>query len=295
MKQIHSLLLALSLCILLHVASGCKGRKTDTHGRRVNVTVTIAPLEYFVKAIGGDSVSVTTLLPQGADSETFEPSVERMRAVGNADMLVSVGLLPFEQTLAERAVAGRNDIMAVRTADGLFVHRGADADHPGNADPHIWTSIKNASAIAQNVYDALIEIEPFNKEYYDANYAAFTHRLDSLRTAWLSQLKGAQGQTFAVWHPSLGYLAQETGLRQLPLGVEHKEASALGTAQAIDKARHSHPIALIVGPEADLDRVSTIAQPLGLQPVVVDVMSPDWERQMQTAVDALAAGIAAKQ
>lgn len=91
MKQIHSLFLALSLCILLPVASGCKGRKTDTHGRRVNVTVTIAPLEYFVKAIGGDSVSVTTLLPQGADSETFEPSVERMRAVGNADMLVSVG------------------------------------------------------------------------------------------------------------------------------------------------------------------------------------------------------------
>ncbi len=54
-----------------------------------SITVSIPPLEYFAKSIGGDSVDVTTLLPAGADPETFEPGVNVMRALSGAGAIAT--------------------------------------------------------------------------------------------------------------------------------------------------------------------------------------------------------------
>ena len=58
---------------------------------RIKVATTIAPLGDFVKAVGGEKVEVTVVVPPGAEPHTFEPTPSLMMDVARADLYVMNG------------------------------------------------------------------------------------------------------------------------------------------------------------------------------------------------------------
>ena len=76
------LLLILAVC-------GCSRQqpKSPANGK-LPVVATIFPVYDFVRAIGGDRVSVALLLPPGAEPHSFEPKPADMVRVGQARLLV---------------------------------------------------------------------------------------------------------------------------------------------------------------------------------------------------------------
>lgn len=286
-------------------SSGCSPRGDGAHneGEQLGVAVTIPPLEYFARAIGGDSVAVTTLMKSGSDPETFEPGVGAMKALGGSDLLLSAGLMPFEQSLARKSASRDGSPRTVCVSKGIdLIHGTHGHEHAGEhrhsdssgepevlyADPHIWSSVGNARIMAENILRAFCHADTAHTPYYTANCRALIERLDSLEGAWQARLAPVRGSSFAIRHPALSYFARDFGLRQLALTDGQKESSAGGRAEVLDAIRRAEPVVFFVEQGADPARAEMTARAVGLSPVEINPMSPDWEGEMTRTVDALA-------
>ena len=298
-------ILAVAALPMAVVASGCsaRGDAAPEVGEPLGVAVTVPPLEYFARAIGGDSVAVTTLLKSGSDPETFEPGVGAMKALGGSDLLLSTGLMPFEQSLTQKSSSRGGALRIVSVSEGIDLihgthgheqageHRHSDASGEREelyADPHIWSSVGNARIIAENVFRAICHADTARTLYYTANYRTLMVRLDSLEAIWKERLAPVGGRSFAIRHPALSYFARDFGLRQVALTDGQKESSAGGRAQVLDGIRRAHSVVFFVEQGADPARAEMAARTVGLNPVEINPMGADWEGEMSRTVDALA-------
>ena len=119
-------------------------------------------------------------------------------------------------------------------ADHDHDHEDADHDHDhedeaddhdhdhhhhnhGEFDPHTWLSPKNAKAQAKVIADKLSEIDPANKDYYEANYEKIAAEFDSIIEEYTEKFSEVENKKFIVPHEAFGYVARDFDLEQIPL------------------------------------------------------------------------------
>lgn len=293
------------ICLLTVTGiAGCRSGKTDDRaGGRLTVTATLPPQAALVEAIGGDSVQVNTLIGKGVNPESYEPTIAAMRDVANSDVMLLSGALGFETQLTARIKENNNDIVIVDTSAGIepiygthshhHHHDGevCDHDHGESADPHTWTSVRNARIIATNILLALTAADPGNASYYQARYNKLYDRLDSLDRQLEEKLKPLAGSSFLVWHPSLSYLARDYGLKQITIELEGKETSPRGIREIVDRAKNSGARVLFVQADFDSSRAESISNQTGTRVVRINPLDADWESQINLIVESLTEGI----
>ena len=279
-------LLILTICASLASCSDKKHEATATSSSRLEVTAGIPPLETMVKEIGGDSVNVTCLMGAGTDPESFDPGASALRSAAESRIYFAIGSLPFEEQLTKGLKENNRQIDIINLAgevDPLYGTHGEDAD------PHIWLSVRNARNMAKKIFDALSEARPTARGYFENRLRIMEGRLDSLDNAFSQALAPRHGGTFIIGHPSLTYMARDYGLRQIALTPGHKENSALSMRQRLDDAAASSPLAIFTQPGPDGRMTAEAAERLGIPATRFNPMSPDWEKQLSTAVAALSA------
>lgn len=289
-----------AIILLASALAGCANVTRQTSDRSEEkpvVVVSIPPLEYFVEKIGGDKVKVECLAPASADPETFEPSMAQLKTASQAQLMLNVGLLPFERKVSEAISASNKKISVFALADSIELIEGThDHDHghhdndanTGNYDPHVWTSLRNARVMARNTCRVLSRCFPDDSLYFQKRLDMLDRRLDSLDRSVATRLLPRKGKSFLVWHPSLSYFARDYGLRQLAVGNEHKESSMTGLKERLDKIRQARPLVFFYQREYDSRQAETISEATGLRPVVITPLSADIEEAVTKAADALA-------
>lgn len=304
----RSLKLLLACTALFVVAAGCANRNgraenIDTANRH-SVVVSIPPLQYFAESIGGERVSVKSLTASSADPETLELSVSTLKTASESPLLLTVGLLPFEEKVKYVISASRSDVAVVSLYAGIDLIEGTHdhgkphdhhhddecndgGSHSANVDPHIWTSLRNARIIARNTYRALASRFPADSLYFRHRLDSLDHRLDSLDRVTAIRLAPYRGEGVLVWHPSLSYFTRDYGLKQIAVGHEHKESSIIGIKERIDLVIEEHPRVFFYQKEYDSRQAATITEATGLTPVVIAPLSPDIEQAIKTATDAI--------
>ena len=93
-NKIKILILLLAATILSGCVSQDESSSATPSGNashRIKVAATVAPLGDFVKAVGGEKVEVTVIVPPGAEPHTFEPTPSLMMDVARADLYVMNG------------------------------------------------------------------------------------------------------------------------------------------------------------------------------------------------------------
>ena len=94
----------------------------------------------FVKAVGGDKVDVTLIVPSTADVHTYEPLPDQLSKVKNARMYVSVGTpIEFETNYLERITAMNPDMLVVNASQGISLIPNSEEDSEEIMDAHVWT------------------------------------------------------------------------------------------------------------------------------------------------------------
>lgn len=230
------------LTLVLAAMWACTPRHTNEN--RMPLTVSIEPQRALLEEIGGERVSVTTLLGNGADPETFDPAMSTVIALEKSAAWLQMGTLPFEHELEHRMTQGKNKLVTFNTSDGIELitdshHHHGDEEHHGHShetDPHTWSSVRNFRIIASNMLDALTGLDPEGAAYYRERYSRLTARLDSLDAAYTQRLAPARGKAFMVWHPSLSYFARDYGLKQVSVTPDHREISLIQLQEVIDHA-----------------------------------------------------------
>lgn len=202
---------------------------------RLNVVATFSILGDFVQNVGGDRVSVTTLVGPDGDAHVYTPAPADARKVADAKLVIVNGL-DFEGWLS-RLVKSSGKKATIITATGGIAPRKLGS----HADPHAWQSVANAKIYVANIRDALAAADPAGAEAYRANAANYLAKLDALDSevrAAVAQIPQDRRKVIST-HEAFGYFASAYGIEFVaPLGVSTESAaSARAVARIITQIR----------------------------------------------------------
>ncbi len=206
MRTTALVLLMVSLCPAALPASS--GAAVPAPGK-VEVMTSLFPLKEFVREVGGERVSVSQLLPPGAELHDWQPSARQIVDLNRARLLVCVGggLEPW----AELAVRNREK----EGRPVLVVSRGEALT---GGDPHIWLDFTRDLKIVDAVRAALVAIDPPGAETYRRNAEAYKEKLRALDSRYKTGLSNCANRVLVTGgHAAFGYLAARYGLTQVSL------------------------------------------------------------------------------
>jgi len=206
MKKLLALLLAALCCLSL---AACGNPQTDT----VNIVCSAFPQYDFLREITkGVDVNLTLLLKPGQESHDFDPSSKDIASIHTADMFVYVGGESdswIDKTLETVNTENKTVLTLMDMVEPHEEHEGHDHGY----DEHVWTSPANAIMIANELSEALCEIDEKNADTYRKNLSVYLDKLFALDTAFENAVKEGKRQTIVVADRfPLLYFCEEYGL-----------------------------------------------------------------------------------
>ncbi|GHV10130.1 periplasmic divalent manganese/zinc-binding lipoprotein [Spirochaetia bacterium] len=288
MKRVF-LLTIIVIAILISV-SGCTQKKNNnvqsTNGK-ITITATIFPPYDFVRAIAGDTVNLTMLLPPASESHSFEPAPKDIITIQNSDVFIYVGgesdewvnrILESMDT-RDMTIISLMDIVEVveeEIVEGMEEETSAEntAGKEETAyDEHVWTSPQNAVRIVQIITETLCKADTVNADLYRQNGAHYIAELHNLDTAFQAVVDNANRNTivFGDRFP-FRYFADRYGLSYFaafPGCSTETEPSAGTVAFLIDKIKHER-IPVVFHIELGNERMAdTIAEETGAEKLLL--------------------------
>ena len=204
---------------------------------RLNVVASFSILGDFAKNVGGERVSVTTLVGPNGDVHVYTPAPADAQKIANAKIVIFNGL-GLEGWLPRLVQSAGSRATMVTASQGITPRRlGSDAD------PHAWQSVANAKIYVANIRDALVAADPADAQVFRANADAYLTKLDALdrevREA-IAQIPPERRKVIST-HDAFGYFASAYGIEFIaPQGVStESEASARDIAKIITQVRAS--------------------------------------------------------
>ncbi|MDQ0510423.1 metal ABC transporter solute-binding protein, Zn/Mn family [Ancylobacter amanitiformis] len=264
------------------------------------VVATFSILGDIVKNVGGDRISVVTLVGPNGDTHVYQPTPQAAKEVAEAAVVFENGLglegwmdrlVKASGTKAELVAVTQGVTPRYRTASepqdddeeeghdaagqSAAGHDHAEAapaeahkghDH-GPLDPHAWQNVANVEIYAANIRDALIKADPAGAEAYKAQAAAYIEKLKVLDAQVRTAMAGipVKQRRIITSHDAFGYFGDAYGLKLLaPQGVSTEaEASAKDVGRIIRQIKSQKIPAVFLENIADPRLAQRIAKESG--------------------------------
>jgi zinc transport system substrate-binding protein len=187
---------------------------------KARVVATFYPLAEFARAVGGDAVEVSSIVPGGTEPHDYEPTPQDVAAIQAADVFLvnGNGLDAWAEKLRPELEA-----KGVRVAVMSEALRETNAEADGGsggakaADPHFWLDPVLARQEVQAIRDALVETNGAQGETYGKNTDEYLARLAETDTKYREGLASCRKSTVVSSHDALGYVAKRYGFTALSI------------------------------------------------------------------------------
>lgn len=250
-------------------------------GDKIGVIVTIAPEVEFVKAVGGDKVDVTLMVPSTADVHTYEPLPSQLSKVSSAQMYVMVGSqVEFENNYMDKLRSSNPNMLVVNASKGIELLPSTEEGGDEVVDAHVWTSPRNAKIMVNNIYEGLVEVDPENKQYYQKNRDEYLAKLDELDKNTTELLEN-KTKPIVIYHPAFGYYARDYGLNMTGVMINDEEPSPQRIAMMVDLAQEHNITVVYAEPQYDPKFMETIASQIGAQVLFVNPLDENYLENMK--------------
>jgi len=250
---------------------------------RLRVVATTSIIGDVVSRIGGERISLVTLMRPGRDPHGFEPAARDLTAVADADLIFVNGWDLEENLVHEVEAIGDGTPLVPVSAAIVPLLRGAESDLHGaegeraadpttryaGVDPHVWFSVHNVEQWAQNIAAVLSDLDPENAPAYVDNAAAYVEELQALDDYIHAQVETIPvGRRVLVTnHDSFAYFADEYGFEVLgtviPGASTLAEPSARALAALIDTMEEHDLCTLFAESSGSQTLAETVATELG--------------------------------
>jgi ABC-type Zn uptake system ZnuABC Zn-binding protein ZnuA len=191
----------------------------DLDGELPKVVATTSIIGDVVAQVGGDVITLTTLMAPGQDPHSYEPGAQALTAVADADVIFINGwgleesVVPLLQEIGRGVpiIAISANIVPLTIGKNEVDHEEEEREHQelSTVDPHVWFQIQHVIQWVENVEHVLIDLDPVNADTYSQNAAAYQADLAALAAytdAQFAQIP--QGRRVIVTnHDSFHYLA----------------------------------------------------------------------------------------
>lgn len=218
----------------------------------MRVVVTLPPLEGLVRPLLPEGSSIRVLIPPGRSEHGYEPTVEDILALEQADLVVLVGMgleSSVDAALRKRPRPYRHEarlgvILGLEDSHGGHGHdehghdehahdehvhdhaheHQADDDHAHDShshahaiDPHVWLDpalvAQFVPEVARLVKASVTESALGDSASVDRSLAALLARIDRIDAEYRSRLAPLSGRAIVTHHAAFGRLADRYGLR----------------------------------------------------------------------------------
>jgi ABC-type Zn uptake system ZnuABC Zn-binding protein ZnuA len=254
------------------LALGCRPTgSAPPGGSGLSVVTTSTVFGDMVRNVGGDLVTVTSLVPAKADVHTFEPSPTDLRAVASARLLVMNGLGLDDwvrDTIVNAAATGTPLLELGVGLPGVELLPG---DEPGTQNPHLWMSVPYGLLYVDRIETALAAADPAHAADYARLADAYLARLDGLDRHIREQIGTipAQDRKLVTFHDAFPYFAREYGIEIVGVAVKApgQDPSAGEIAALIEAIRDAGVKAIFSESQFPTALVDQIARETGAKVV----------------------------
>jgi zinc/manganese transport system substrate-binding protein/manganese/iron transport system substrate-binding protein len=218
----------------------CQATPGSSDGR-ISVVTSTTVFADMVQQVGGDLVSVTSLVPKNGDVHTFEPRPSDMRSVARARLVVMNGLGLDDWLLKTLASAAQPGTPLLKLGENLPGVSLLPGDEPGTENPHLWMDVTYAERYADRIAEALTSIDPGHAATYRARNRAYQGALRTL-DGWVREQIGTipeVNRRLVTFHDAFPYYAREYGIAIVGVAVQApgQAPSAGYTARLIEAIR----------------------------------------------------------
>jgi len=291
---------ALILTVLI-ITAGCtenpkktkpEGENSGMEDNSILLFVTIPPQKEMAEAVGGDYVTVKTLVPPGADPHSYEPSPGTLQEMSVADACAIVGSgLETEDNWLDKITELNPDLKIINCSSGVKLitsdeeGNSGESHNNGYTDPHIWLSVSNGKIMAENIKEGLTEIKPELKAEFESGTEDYLSRLDTLNSEIKEKLKSKRGEYILVYHPAWRYFAEEFGLKTISIEKEGKEPTPAGIKSVIDQAEEYNIKTILISPQFNRKSAEVIADETGGRVMTVDPLKEDYIENLRNTAE----------
>jgi ABC-type Zn uptake system ZnuABC Zn-binding protein ZnuA len=240
--------IAFAVLVAALATAGCGPTGSPSpSGGPLAVVATTTVFADLVANVGGELVSVTSLVPRHGDVHTFAPSPADVRRVAEARLIVmnGLGLDDWLEDLLRNAAADDAPVVALaEDLPGVELIAGGDPDHDDGAfNPHLWLAVPYAILYVDRIEAALAAADPANAAAYAAGADAYAGRLRDLDARVRAQIDTipAASRRIVTFHDAIPYFAREYGIEVVGVAVEApgQEPSAAQIAALVEVIREA--------------------------------------------------------
>lgn len=195
---------------------------------QVQIVTSVPDFAAIAREIGGDKVEVVSLAKGYQNPHFVDAKPIYVTKLNQADLMVYNGLELEIGWLPILITGARNSNILGGNATGHYdastsiknrlevpigpIDRSMGDIHPGG-NPHYMLDPRNGLPVARGIAARLIQIDPENAEYYEANFNNFIDTLKLKISEWNTELAPYVGTDVVTYHKLWSYFLDWAGLK----------------------------------------------------------------------------------
>jgi ABC-type Zn uptake system ZnuABC Zn-binding protein ZnuA len=266
--DISSRAIALTLSVALLAAACAAPVASQGTATTLRVETTTTVFADIVKEVGGDHVTVDSIVPAGVGPEDYEPKPDDARRLSVADLIVSngVGLDDFLERIIE--ASGKENVDRLVLGDGI-----PTVTVDGEENPHFWLDpTLVARYYLPAIRDRLSKLRPEDAADFASASDAYGARLRELDAANIAKIATipTDRRKLVTFHDAFPYFAAHYGFELIGVILENpgQEPSAADLAALVDKVKAANVPAVFSEAQFDPKLAQTLADEAGITKVV---------------------------
>lgn len=228
----------ITVLMTVFMLSACsqKEAKPAVETGKLRIAAAIFPAWDWTRNVLGSNpagLELTLLVDNGVDLHSFQPSVDDILTISNADLFIYVGG-ESDQWVTDALKQANNPNLKIlkmldvigdaakteETVEGMQTEESEDEDD-AELDEHVWLSLRNAALITGAIAGELSVMDPDDAGTYRENAAAYKEKLSALDERYQNAVDAAEIKTllfgdrfpfrYLVEDYSLSYFAAFSG------------------------------------------------------------------------------------
>jgi ABC-type Zn uptake system ZnuABC Zn-binding protein ZnuA len=272
--------------LLVWAATGCAAGGEpagggEAPGEKLSVLADTTFLADIVQNIAGERMTVSAIVPAGADPHSFDPTPKDAKRVVEAEAVVisASGLVPtVDELVASAAASGVPVVDASAGISGIA------------EDPHFWLDPLSVVACVDSIAQGLVTIDPAGADSYRANAVVYQVALRELNAWIIAQVDTIppERRLLVTNHESFGRFASRYGFDLVgtifPTTSGEGSPSARQLADLIGAIRATGAPAIFLETGSNDSLAQEVARETGVQ-VVTDLYTHSLGENAATYLD----------
>lgn len=208
--KIISVFLGLGIVLLI---SGCNSEIEPTSSNTSNqdtieIVTTIAQIGDPLSVIGGDYVTVKSLMGPGVDPHLYEATQGDINTLQQADIVFYNGLHlegNMEEIFSKLSETKPTIGLADQIEESLLL-----TDEEGAIDPHIWFDLDLWKSALDHATEELKKLSPENADYFEENKMTYFKQIYELKEEAMEKLTSIpeNQRVLVTAHDAFGYFGR---------------------------------------------------------------------------------------